>query len=57
VRVVPVQGDEAVAYGSSMRLTTASLRGYLGSWHESRTDVEASSIGFPAYKRPLYFSV
>jgi hypothetical protein len=57
VRVVPVQGDEAVAYGSSMRLTTASLRGYLGSWHESRTDVEASSIGFPAYKRPMYFSV
>jgi hypothetical protein len=33
--VVPVQGDEVVAYGSSMQFTTASLRGYLGSWHES----------------------
>jgi hypothetical protein len=35
VCVVLVQGDEAVAYGSSMQFTMVLLCGYLGSWHES----------------------
>jgi hypothetical protein len=37
VCVAPVKVEEAVACGSSMRLTTTSLSGSLGSWREKRT--------------------
>jgi hypothetical protein len=37
VFVAPVRAEEAVACGSSMRLTMTSLSGSLGSWREKRT--------------------
>jgi hypothetical protein len=36
VYVAPVKVEEVVTCGSSMRLTTTSLSGSLGSWREKR---------------------